>query len=99
MKDRLPKGFIESAWDWDEVSCRNCSHSKVFAKNGTLFAYCSEGRLLSLTGKEILKKEEEEAKKFAARLSHVLCNPSHIPQACLGCLDFQHDVPVPINDY
>jgi len=83
----MKKLFINTAWDWDEVSARNCRHAKVFLKNGKPMVYCKEGHRLGY------QKKSADG-KGGARLSNVLRNPTHIPKPCRDCEDFRHDVPV-----
>jgi len=86
--------FLDTAWDWDEISARNCCHCKVFSAHNTLFACCELGCSLSLTQKTALKDQEDKGRKCGATYSNILRLTKHMPKACRDCSDFEHDVPV-----
>ena len=87
MKAETKNLFVDTAWDWDEVSVRNCRHAKVFLKNGKPMVYCKEGHRLGY------QKKSADG-KGGARLNSVLMNLRYMPKSCRDCMDFSHDVPV-----
>lgn len=87
------KIFVNTNWNWDECSMRNCVNCKVFPADEILYAFCGKGKSLSRVQRVALKGQKITARRDGATLTSILCFPKNVLLACRNCPDFEHDIP------